>query len=283
MTSIPEGKTQRQHSAETKEKIGNSRRGQKMPADAVAKMTDRVRANPPRPMLGKTHSPEAKEKMRLARLNRVVDPVKEAKRIEALRAAVKGKPKSKEHRNKIRQSVLHSIAQGGQPTMTSMNTQGERAIADYLAAQNLSFKQQYLVANHLFDFFVPSLNLLIEFDGAHHWKAPWFEKDTSKHPKLLAEQILKDVRQTAAAENLGYRVARVLGVNTVGDSHHGSLETQLIRQRCQDLVNYQSPYVKIVDAFTGNNDPVKKLMDQVTRRNDPMQKLVDSILGRKVI
>lgn len=174
------------------------------------------------------HSPEAIEKMRVANKGRVRDPEKEAKRIAAIRASMKGKPISQEHKDKIRHGVLNSMEQRGKKNMFR-NTAGEVAIANFLSSKGLRFATQHRVNNHAFDFYVPALHLLIEFDGAHHWDIPWYEKDVSKHPQLLAEQASKDYHQTMAAQALGFNVIRIFGKNAPGDSWHGTLEEQMNR------------------------------------------------------
>jgi very-short-patch-repair endonuclease len=219
----------RRHTEATKKKIGDSRRGKKMPEEYVAAMTERVRANHPKPMLGRKHSEESLQKMRDAARSRRKDPIQEANRIEGVRRAHSNKPKSDDQRNKIRNGVLAYIGREG-ANWQFANTKGERQIAQYLADLGYSFQQQYVFQGHSFDFYVPDLHLIIEFDGTHHWDIPWFEKDITKHPELLALQKAKDDHWSQMVINAGYRIVRVKGRHEPGDSHHGTLLHQLCAQ-----------------------------------------------------
>jgi very-short-patch-repair endonuclease len=205
-----------------------------MPSEFVEAHRIRMTNNPPKPMLGKRHSEESIQKMREARRNRVVDPVKEAKRIEALKAAVTGKPKSPEHREKIRAGVLNYIGQGGHKMTTMQNTKGERQIAKKLDELGITFQRQYLLKGRLHDFYLPDFNLIIEFDGAHHWDHSWF---TPQHLKeeALYEQGVKDKIRNESAENLGYRIIVVRGKHEPGDSFHGTFEAQMMKGWCGDI------------------------------------------------
>lgn len=180
----------------------------------------------PRPMLGKKHSEESKQKMRHARQARILDPEQEIKRIAALKRAVTGKPKTQEHRDKISQGMIAHIEKNGM-SLVCRSTLGERKIAEYLEECGLKYETQFLLRGHFFDLYVPELNLIIEFDGAHHWDVPWFEPDKTKHVELLAKQQHIDAKNTLSAIEEGYQIVRIFGRNQPGDSHHGSLEDQL--------------------------------------------------------
>lgn len=263
MTNTPEGVVPRRHTDETKRKIGDSRRGQRMPEDSVTKMTDRVRANPPRPMLGKKHSPEAIEKMQQVRRNRVVDPEKEAKRIEALRVAVTGKPKSPEHRDKIRAGVLNYISKGGNAmnNTTMQNTQGERQIAEKLTSLGINFQQQFLLDGHLHDFYLPDFNLIIEFDGAHHWDIAWFVSRENQ-VQALSNQRKRDERRDRLAREAGYRIVSIKGRNQPGDSYHGTFDEQMVERGFWDI--YPSDY-DYGSAFEGDLDVLAEHKHRVSK------------------
>lgn len=274
MTDTPDGVVPRRHTDETKQKIGNSRRGQKMPMESVAKMIDRVRANPPKGMLGKKHSPEAIEKMRQARLNRVVTPEMEAKRIEALRIAVKGKPKSPEHREKIRAGVLDYISKGGNAmnNTTMQNTLGERQIAEKLTALGINFQQQFLLNGRLHDFYLPDFNMVIEFDGRHHWDVSWF---TAVHNRVaaLTKQGLKDEVRNESVRADNKRIISIKGYNQPGDSHWGSFEEQMLNHFGGDI--FPEDYDFTETAFDGDQEIIQHLRQKALHARDTYRKLAE--------
>lgn len=71
----------------------------------------------------------------------------------------------------------------------------ERRVRATLETYRLIFETQYPVKGaHHFDFYVPSLNLLIEADGTYWHSRPWSEE--------------RDAKKTARAAGMGYQVER---------------------------------------------------------------------------
>jgi len=76
---------------------------------------------------------------------------------------------------------------------SSYESSGEKIIADYLTSLRIDFIREKKFADCKdkrqlpFDFYLPKYNLIIEFDGPHHFKKVWNEKHlkyTQKHDKI---------------------------------------------------------------------------------------------------
>ncbi|MNS70320.1 hypothetical protein D3C72_1036620 [compost metagenome] len=181
--------------------------------------------------LGMKHSEEARALMSEKRKARPPEtPEQKEKRIAAIRASLANKPLPESQKEKIRQSVLNTIAQNGQKGVFKM-TQGEQQIADLLDSKGISYIPQYRIPgkNHPYDFYVPKFKLLIEFDGAHHWKDSWWETDPKLKEAAMAKTIVKDWLNDHEAMMAGYSLVRIKGENKAGDSYHGTLHEQLNR------------------------------------------------------
>lgn len=98
-------------------------------------------------------------------------------------------------------------------------TKGEQAIANLLEENGVHFVCQHTFAdlkaldgiNHLrFDFFVPSLNLLIEFDGPHH-DGPIRYRGTSKQKakRTYERTVIYDQQKNKYATKKGIRLLRI--------------------------------------------------------------------------
>lgn len=226
---MSESAKKRRHSEETKAKIGKAHKGKIISEEQRRNHSVAMKANHPKPMLGRRHNVESIEKLKRSIIGRTRTPEQEEARITALKKAVIGRKQSPEAKDKIRQAVQERITRQG-PNWKYKNTKGEVMAAEFLTNQGLEFKQNFLFSKHLYDFYVPALNLIIEVDGSHHWDIPWFEPDVSKHSMLLEAQKERDLQQTKNAEEAGFKVIRIFCKNAPGDSYHGSLDEQLTRQ-----------------------------------------------------
>lgn len=93
---------------------------------------------------------------------------------------------------------------GGCPQCSFVNpsteSRGEKLIAKYLTDNNIEFVRQYTnktckhkSSNVLrFDFYIPSFNLLIEYDGLQHFKPIEFWGGVSAHKELKIKDSIKN-------------------------------------------------------------------------------------------
>ncbi len=71
----------------------------------------------------------------------------------------------------FKQTPSHHLSGQGCPICKS--SKGERKVRDYLTDRGILFEHHYKfedLYNHEFDFYIPSLNLCIEYDGVQHFK-----------------------------------------------------------------------------------------------------------------
>lgn len=88
---------------------------------------------------------------------------------------------------------------GGQrcPTCTGSESAGEYAVREYLESNNYNFIPQYRFADCRniyalpFDFFLPDLNITIEFDGAQHYIPVKRGNQTDVEAELCLREIQK--------------------------------------------------------------------------------------------
>lgn len=182
--------------------------------------------------LGQTHSLESRALMSEKRKARAPEtPEQKEKRIEAIRKSLSNKPLPEEQKNKIRDSVQKTIAEKGKKGVFKM-TQGEIAVESFFKKRNYKILSQYRIngKGHPYDFYIEDLKLIVEFDGAHHWKPAWYKKTITEGEIELRRVQYKDMLNNGHARHHGYSIIRIIGENTVGDSYHGTMEQQLINQ-----------------------------------------------------
>lgn len=75
----------------------------------------------------------------------------------------------------------------------------ERVVFDWLVKHNIQFEHQYRLRNRFVDFYVPSMNLLLEVDGAY-----WHDKET-------------DDAKDAKAVDAGYKTLRISASEKIED------------------------------------------------------------------
>jgi len=71
-------------------------------------------------------------------------------------------------------------------------TKGEKQIRMYLENKKLEYKQQYKNYGFIFDFFIPSHNTYIEFNGRQHYEPIEFFGGSVSYNKQLLKDKLKD-------------------------------------------------------------------------------------------
>lgn len=120
------------------------------------------------------------------------------------------------------------------------DTLGELKIKEYLINKNIEFVQQFRIKGykHVYDFYLPKYNLIIEFDGAHHWLKPWFgvKGKTENEIKMILDlQIQKDKKDSDFAISKGFNIVRIIGKNYPGDVTPTIEEQLMIKQIKFDL------------------------------------------------
>lgn len=126
----------------------------------------------------------------------------------------RGKPHTPEAVERIRAAKLHQYREGLVRFKRFKLSAAEREIAAFLTANGVEFEQQFHIKGEpfLYDFYVPKLNLLIEYNG-DYWHA-----NPIKYPKgtilniqnvgaVLVDNIWKrDSEKRLAAERHGFVV-----------------------------------------------------------------------------
>ncbi len=96
---------------------------------------------------------------------------------------------------------------------------GEQSIRQYLLQHDIPFLPQHKFNNCInpntkrklpFDFFLPTYNVLIEFDGQQHFYPTSFYNNTSKDPNQLLEEVqYRDSLKNKFASDHGYHLLRI--------------------------------------------------------------------------
>lgn len=177
-------RTGKNHSEETKRKIGQGRKGKK----GVRTVG----------MTGRTHTAEARRKISLALVGN---------------QRTKGHRLSEEHKAKVRASwTPERRAQAAERSARRLNSQSssgtrpERVVAERLESLGVEFEAQAIIDGdpyHVWDFAIPSSRLLVEVDGCY-WHG-------CKRCGLVArpETIRKDRIKTTTAKRLGWKLIRI--------------------------------------------------------------------------
>lgn len=234
--------TGRRHTEETKRKIGGSQRGKIVPTDAI----ERSRLGLLRHYLlngsvlkGRKQKAEFAAARRETAFKReaAYTPEQRAEKNRKIGVGVTGKVRTAEQRD--RYSEARSKWMSDNP-LRMCDTKGERTISSRLQGAGISYVRQFRVIDgrHPYDFYLPDYDLIIEFDGSHHWKGVWFGikgKTVLEIEAKLEAQRAKDARENMQAGQAGHWIVRLYGTGDVGCEEWGSLEEQLARQGYPDL------------------------------------------------
>jgi very-short-patch-repair endonuclease len=101
------------------------------------------------------------------------------------------------------------LSGSGCPVCSS--SRGERAVARYLSDAGIAFEAQLpRFGRYRFDFHVPDLRLLIEYDGVQHFSPTWFGGSGEESGERLFQRIRKhDLAKIRWAEEKGFRLCRI--------------------------------------------------------------------------
>ena len=99
-----------------------------------------------------------------------------------------------------------SLSGFGCPKCSS--SKGESLIREFLTENNIIFQEQKTFTGCKdqrllkFDFFISSLNLIIEYDGRQHYIPTYFGKTKGKCPYWIQEQKYKNLKETQKRDNI---------------------------------------------------------------------------------
>ena len=101
------------------------------------------------------------------------------------------------------QSPISHLDGSGCPSCNS--SRGEHCIENILIKNNIKFIREYILPNqqnrYRYDFYLPDLNLLIEFHGIQHYQyVPFFHNNNEEEFK---QQVLYDTIKVDIAKTLG--------------------------------------------------------------------------------
>ena len=85
-------------------------------------------------------------------------------------------------------------------------TEPEKKFEAWLQTKNIDYKSPYPLKGKLYDFYIPSKNILVEIDGIYWHAKGLLDKDLNETQKL---NKLNDSRKTCIAKENGYTLVRV--------------------------------------------------------------------------
>lgn len=248
-------RTGKTHTQETKDKIGNAHRGKVISQEAIDKRqaTKRARIEEFGPYTPGIMSPEVRQATndKLSEIARNRTPEQVAMYVSYMVNARRGQTISEQERENHRKARLKYMAENPQKKFS--DTAGEIQLKYWLSDNNLDYEHQYLIQEdswQLYDFYVPSLNLLIEFDGAHHWDAVWFGvkgKSQEEKDQLLKKQKAKDLMCSEYAKRRGFNIVRIQGCRYINDTDKvPDFYTQMLNQGfdISGMIPLRIPYKK---------------------------------------
>lgn len=92
--------------------------------------------------------------------------------------------------------------------MSTKMTWPEREFKKLLKELKISFEIQKIVGNKIYDFFIPTHNLLVEIDGDYYHANPDFINEEDMNG-MQAKNVRNDKFKDALASGMGYGLERV--------------------------------------------------------------------------
>lgn len=112
---------------------------------------------------------------------------------------------------KLKKAALNpggSQIQKNAKKMSTKMTWPEREFKKLLQELQVEFEVQKIIQNKIYDFYIPSLNLLVEIDGDYYHANP--ETQDMENLNGLQKKIVRnDGYKNSLAEGLGYKLVRV--------------------------------------------------------------------------
>ena len=79
-----------------------------------------------------------------------------------------------------------TLTEFAQEFRKNMTPEEKRLWYDFLKYLPMTVKRQYVVANYILDFFIPSVNIAIELDGSQHFESEAKEADKQRDEDILS-------------------------------------------------------------------------------------------------
>jgi very-short-patch-repair endonuclease len=135
--------------------------------------------------------------------NAILIGLKSTSRREKISKALKGKPKSEEHKK----VMLETLARNRKEILKGNPSKLEYSFASILESLNVEFTHQYHVDGFEYDFYVPSINTLIEIDG-DYWHANPIKYTEDTLNNTQKKNLGLDKLKNQLAESKGYKLIR---------------------------------------------------------------------------
>lgn len=138
-------------------------------------------------------------------------------------------------------------------TQCMSGSRGERIIANMLKNGGYEYEPQFMIANYFYDFYIPSLNMLLEVDGEQH------RQEVKMFKTSLEEQKEIDKIKESLAIESGYKFKRV-DVDTYEDISNIVEKIPFIGFDKNNLYNYliDNQLMEFVKLYN-NNTPMNKI------------------------
>lgn len=115
---------------------------------------------------------------------------------------IKRKALRRPRTQKQKQAFLEGMAK----RMDKNPTAPEKLFTDILIEIGIPYETQKIVGGKIYDFFIPSKNLLIEVDG-NFWHGK--DKELKEMSSMQKRAFYNDIKKNAIAKNNGYDIERV--------------------------------------------------------------------------
>lgn len=104
------------------------------------------------------------------------------------------------------QKQKQAFIEGMAKKMDKNPTAPERYFIEILNELGIEFETQKIVGGKIYDFFIPSKNMLIEVDG-DYWHAK--DKELKEMSLMQKKTFYNDIKKNAIAKNNGFEIERV--------------------------------------------------------------------------
>ena len=104
------------------------------------------------------------------------------------------------------QKQKQAFIEGMAKRMDKNPTAPERSFELLLKEIGIKYETQKIVGGKIYDFFIPSKNILVEVDG-DYWHAK--DKELKEMSAMQKRTFYNDIKKNAIAKNNGYEIERV--------------------------------------------------------------------------
>ena len=127
---------------------------------------------------------------------------KKRKTMSSLLRSIKRKALRRPRTQKQKQAFIEGMAK----RMDKNPTAPEKSFASILIELGIEYETQKIVGGKIYDFYIPSKNLLLEVDG-NYWHSK--DKELKEMSPMQKKTFYNDIRKNAIAKNNGYDIERV--------------------------------------------------------------------------